>query len=731
MSMDPAQPVDRESQDAASAASQEVQEAEASQEAQEAATAPEAAAQDAEEESQAATDDSAEPDVALLAPAIDRRARASRRPRGLEAGLLVGGLLAVGVALVVGVVPSEKKAANNGEVAVNSGPTAVAMPACSGGESAPAVAELGDPRARRAAQKGLDYLASAAAQWQSHNNCYGCHVQAVTVEALAVGIHHQYSVARKDTDEVLRGMLDLTGGARQAGGLNHSSSSIGQTGKLLGGAAFARYDQWVDDSLRDYMLTEAQAILSLQGSDGRVDMPWISAPVATGAIQATAHAIVTWKQAYERTADDQWLTAISRAEDWLRGTVASWREAPPASMQELNYAAIALIAAGVSNSETVLQDLTAELVRQQNTDGGFPLHRSGASSPFATGQTLYVLRLMSRSDSDPVVVRGTSWLIERQQANGSWSSAGFGKAEAMWAVLGLVSVDVLSLTVERMKSGQHVSGTHDLAIEARDNKGNGVAQVEVFVDDIRVAGKCGGSLQHKLATASWSAGKHMVEIRATNTRGQVSRRFLDLYAGDVYLTQIGTRYAGGGTEISLRNIIEADRKNKVTVEIYSADDHDGKVSAGTRLHSITRSGHQGSMSFSWNGEGAGSTASVGQKYVARLKLEDENGKEVQSEEVVFVHDTLQAQKQNWAQLEGQLALPDGVAAQNAEVELVDEIGRVVGSTKSTRKGKFRFRNVQAKKGYKVRVKKKGFSAEAKADALQGEDNEVNLNLQVE
>ena len=272
--------------------------------------------------------------------------------------------------------------------------------------------------------------------------------------------HNQYSVAQKDTREVLRGMLDLTGGARQPGGLNHSSPSIGKTGKLLGGAAFARYDQWVDDSLRDHMLTEAQAMLTMQSSDGKVDMPWVSAPVATGPIQATAHAIVTWKQAYERTADDQWLTAISRAEDWLHGTVASWRENPPSSMQDMNYAMIALLGAGVSNAEVALQRLAAELVRRQNTDGGFPLQRGGASSPFATGQTLYALRMMGRSDSDPAVARGTAWLIEHQQADGSWSSSGFGKAEAMWAVLGLVSVDVLSVTVAGLKNGQHVSGRH-------------------------------------------------------------------------------------------------------------------------------------------------------------------------------------------------------------------------------------------------------------------------------
>jgi squalene-hopene/tetraprenyl-beta-curcumene cyclase len=297
-------------------------------------------------------------------------------------------------------------------------------------------------------------------------------------------------------------------------------------------------------------------------------------------------------------------------------------------------------------------------------------------------------------------------------------------------VLGLVSVDVMSVTVEGLENGQHVAGKHSLAASARDNKGVGVSSVEVFVDDIRAYGVCAAALDHELDTTGWQPGKHVVEVRAHNARGQVSRRFLDVYAGDVYLTQIGTRFTGEGTEISLRNILEADRSSRVEVEIFAAVDKDGDVSAGEKVHSMSRAGRQGSMSFQWDGEGAEGAGS-GDKYVARLTMFDERGERVQSEDVVFVHDTLQAQRASWAQLEGQLALPGGDVAQNAEVELVDDAGRVVGRTVSTKQGKFRFRNVKSKKGYKVRVNKQGFAAEAPAAAELGEDNKVDLQLQMD
>ena len=51
---------------------------------------------------------------------------------------------------------------------------------------------------------------------------------------------------------------------------------------------------------------------------------------------------------------------------------------------------------------------------------------------------------------------------------------------------------------------------------------------------------------------------------------------------------------------------------------------------------------------------------------------------------------------------------------NTEVELVDEKGNVVQSTRSTSSGNYRFRNVDKKKKYKVRVKKKGYKTQEKS-----------------
>ena len=119
----------------------------------------------------------------------------------------------------------------------------------------------------------------------------------------------------------------------------------------------------------------------------------------------------------------------------VRRTVERWRGKAP-DLQTLDYAIMGLLAAGVGVDEDVMVTLANDLRSLQRQDGGWPLHRGGGSTPFATGQALYTLRLLGMTDKDPVIANGTRWLIKRQQRSGGWSAAGFGKAEAMWAVLG-------------------------------------------------------------------------------------------------------------------------------------------------------------------------------------------------------------------------------------------------------------------------------------------------------
>jgi len=626
------------------------------------------------------------------------------------------GLVAVGIIGVAANLAINSKSAKPEKLVESrpkSTPTpriAAAMPEC--GDKTTQTTVTDNPQARAAAQRGLDFLGRVASEWTKQHNCYGCHVQAVTLEAMSVGTHHQYRINDTELKTVLHGMLGVKGGAKMPGGLSHDSDYIGQSAKVLGASAFAHYDQWVKNDLRDYLLMEAKAVLARQTADGEITLPYSSAPVATNSVQGTAQAIITWKQAYERSADDRWLTAIQKGEGFLRKVVAGWQGSEP-TMQDLDYAAIGLLAAGVSPSEDILVDLRKRILSYQTQDGAWPRSIGEAGAPLYTGQSLYTLRMLGMTDQDSAIARGTKWLIEKQQQDGGWSGAGFGKAEAMWAVLGLVSIDVLTVAVNGVKDGQRLAGQMTIDIEARDNKGGGVSRVELHLDDLPLHGACGATTKYTLDATTLTTGRHTLDVIARNSKGEVSRRRLEVFAGDVFMAQFGTTWVNGETEVSLRDL-EDRAAHDVRFEVLK----DGKV-----VHTQDQKGAQGPLRFGFKGDAG--------KYEARLTYRDERGVR-QTEQMPFVHESLESQAANYSQINGSIALPGAQgAAANAELELVDEEGRVVAKTVSTKAGSYRFKNVESGKKYKVRVNKRGFEDAAPAatiEAQKGQDAVMDMSL---
>ena len=99
-----------------------------------------------------------------------------------------------------------------------------------------------------------------------------------------------------------------------------------------------------------------------------------------------------------------------------------------------------------------------------------------------------------------------------------------------------------------------------------------------------------------------------------------------------------------------------------------------------------------------------------------MSLVDASGKVRYTEEVLFTHDTWEAQRASTGDVAGAINFGDEGMV-NTEVELVDGDGRVVQRSVTTRSGQYRFQNVDSGK-YKVRVKKAGFKAweaDVKAD----------------
>lgn len=565
----------------------------------------------------------------------------------------------------------------------------------------------GNPRARAAAQRGLDFLAANTKAWQKQNGCYGCHVQAVSLEGMVVGHAHQYTVSTADTQEILDGMLSLPGGGRGKTGFSYQETQLLQPSRAFGGGALARYDATFPDKIGDDLLAVAEQLLQFQRDDGGYDLQYgHPSPVVGGDLQGTYLAIRTWKQAYERTADARWLTAVQAGERYVQIEARRLIDDASAPAQQLSYALLGLIEAGVGAAEDMPSALRQRLIGLQTADGSWP--HSGQAHPLMTGQALYSLRLAGMSDTDEAVARGTAWLIQHQNDDGGWSAGGASRGEAMWAVLGLVSIDVLTVAFHGVHDGQHADGTMALAGSARDNLGPGVVKMDLSIDDIRVASQCGGSMRYDWNTRQMEAGKHVVVLSAENADGKVSHRRIELYTGAVYMTQTGTEHSSVGTVVTLRNIAPKKMANQVRINIY-ATRPDGSRAAGGPIATMEQTGEQGSMRFVWDGKTGGGGQAAAGKYVASLEMLDADKKVVQTESVSIANLSRDEQKARWGEVGGRLTFEDGDAAENAEVELVDKEGNVVQKARTTQSGQYSFKQLEGG-DYRVRLRKDGYVA---------------------
>jgi squalene-hopene/tetraprenyl-beta-curcumene cyclase len=424
-------------------------------------------------------------------------------------------------------------------------------------------------------------------------------------------------------------------------------------------------------------------------------------------MQSTTQALITWRQAQARTADTRWLVPIRKAEAWLTQRAKRLSDGRPADLQDVAHAIIGLSAAGRGGGDKLLNQLARVLEKAQAKDGAFSFAANGPASPYMTGQALYALRLAGRSDADSSVVKGTRWLMQKQRSDGAWSDGGFGKAEAMWAVLGLVSMDRISIDVAGLDDGTRLERKTPITASAADNGDSKVTGLEVYLDDVKVHAAKGSTLSYTLDPSGLADGMHLVDVVAKNAAGKESRRRFSFFAGDAWLTELGTRFDGGATHVGLRSLASDGQKGKVVVRVFESKEKDGAPVKGREVAVLEKAVAPGALSFAWDGKSKDGKAMQGSRFYAEVAYVDDSGKVRDSEEVLFTHDTLENQRARFGDVTGKLGLAGGGLSSNTVVELVDKRGNVVQRTTSTRSGEYRFQNVDEGE-YQVRVKKKGF-----------------------
>jgi|APLak6261675434_1056106.scaffolds.fasta_scaffold02740_2 squalene-hopene/tetraprenyl-beta-curcumene cyclase len=572
---------------------------------------------------------------------------------------------------------------------------------CKRPEATSVATRQGDAKAREAAHKGFTWLAGASIKWTKEHNCFGCHVQAVTMEALTAARHHQYDVDPKD----IQAMVAALSMGVTAGG--HS------TGVAFEGAAWARYDKYMDDKQTKQLLQYADELMRIQAEDGSIVDDDARLPITGGTMQTTYQAAQTWRQAFARTANDRYLAPMRKAEQFLTRKSESWKSAEGVYVQDLAFALLGLASAGVTRSEPASVRLQKLILSRQNEDGGWALDGK-KSDAFATGQAIYTLKVAGYSDADPAIAKGLSFLLGKQSPDGAWRTAKSGqngseKGETMWAVLGLVTVDVATIAVTGLTDGQHVSDHLALGATALDNQSGGIAELSLSVDDVKLAVECGPKLVFDLDVSKLSAGKHVVDLVAINGKGKQSRRRFEVFAGDVFLTEVGAVFdeASQQTKVSLRNIADPKHEGRVEVEFWSLEEK--KDTPKARVFVTSVKAEPGAMQVAWDGRDEKKKDLPRGRYLAKVNFKDAAGKVRQTESALFLHDSDRVQRETYGEVEGNLSLGAlGIGSSNTFVDLVDDDGKVIQTARSTEQGNYRFKNVTPGK-YKVRARKEGYA----------------------
>jgi hypothetical protein len=159
-------------------------------------------------------------------------------------------------------------------------------------------------------------------------------------------------------------------------------------------------------------------------------------PVDQGDPGDTAYASWAIFTANSITAKSQYADALTRAAKWFRQTSF-------VTTQDVSLTLVGMKAGGLSATDADRQRVRALLKSQQHPDGGWGETDKLGSNAYATGQALYALRLSGEGVEQPDFRQGIIWLLDHQQADGSWrlepsqTQRPSRFAATMWAVVGI------------------------------------------------------------------------------------------------------------------------------------------------------------------------------------------------------------------------------------------------------------------------------------------------------
>ncbi|MBI3850565.1 MAG: ankyrin repeat domain-containing protein [Verrucomicrobia bacterium] len=241
----------------------------------------------------------------------------------------------------------------------------------------------------------------------SHQDCISCHQQSLPLAAIGFAKRQQVKVdtdAERQLEELMhKGELKNIEADWQA--LFHPDPVQTKGYSLFGYAA----DGLPADEFTDSWVHHLSAI---QGEDGRWFNNLPRPPLQTGDIGATALAIHALQRYPLPGRKAEFAKRVERARQWL------WSVKPENNSGRV-FQILGLAWAGEPARR--LQPLAKALLAEQHSDGGWSQLPTLKSDAFATGQSVYALRIGAGiAGSHPALDHARRYLLQTQLDDGTW-----------------------------------------------------------------------------------------------------------------------------------------------------------------------------------------------------------------------------------------------------------------------------------------------------------------------
>jgi squalene-hopene/tetraprenyl-beta-curcumene cyclase len=268
----------------------------------------------------------------------------------------------------------------------------------------------------------LVFLKQDAAKWRQERECSTCHHGTMTTWALIEAKEHGFNVDQetladmvKWTKDRLLARIDLPRDTRPGWSMVNTPAMY----LSLLSALDPKQDAVSADELRRI----AGHLVRHQEADG--SWSWASAPpknrpppffesdeVATllASMALASQAVIDPKD--KPTIDD----SRAKASAWLA------KATPTDTTQAAALRLLLKARAGTPSAD--LRQHVDQLVARQNQDGGWSQVKEAPSDGYATGQALYVLRLVGVKSDRVEMQRGIAFLVSAQKDDGSWPMKG-------------------------------------------------------------------------------------------------------------------------------------------------------------------------------------------------------------------------------------------------------------------------------------------------------------------